>query len=96
MNNVERIHAIISGRVQGVSFRYYTQQEAQKLGITGWVMNRRDGKVEVVGEGSPQQIQQFNAFLHKGSPAAHVEQVQTFDESATGEFASFEVTYDKR
>src|SRR5512137_2270255 len=52
-----RLHAVISGIVQGVNFRYYTTRQAQELGLTGWVANRWDGSVEVVAEGARSQLE---------------------------------------
>ena len=57
-----RLHAYISGRVQGVGFRFLAQHVARMLGLTGWVQNLYDGRVEVVAEGQRQQLEQFLAF----------------------------------
>ncbi len=64
----------VSGRVQGVAFRYYTQRQAQKLGITGWVHNLADGRVEVLAYGKPDVVNQL--CLHQGPPSAHVVEVK--------------------
>lgn len=88
-----RLHALVSGRVQGVNFRYYTQREANALRITGWVANRFDGGVEVVAEGEKGTLQKLLAFLQRGPPAARVERVQTDWTAATGEFSRFRVRY---
>ncbi len=58
-----RLHAIISGRVQGVNFRYYTVQEAQRLNTVGWVCNSSDGTVEVMAEGPREQLEMLLTFL---------------------------------
>ena len=70
-----RLHAIVHGRVQGVNFRYYTLHTAERLGLTGWVANRRNGTVETVVEGPRTAVDEFLAFLHQGSPTAWVERV---------------------
>ena len=51
MNEEKRVHIFVSGLVQGVFFRDSTRQKAQELGITGWVRNLIDGRVEIVAEG---------------------------------------------
>ncbi|MGB1288548.1 MAG: acylphosphatase [Aggregatilineales bacterium] len=88
-----RLHTIVSGRVQGVSFRYYTVQAAEKLYLTGWVRNNRDRTVEVMAEGNRDNLEQFLAFLHEGSPHANVSDVQSTWHEATDEFAKFSVRY---
>lgn len=88
-----RLHAIVSGRVQGVNFRYYTVRTAKRHGLTGWVANRRDGKVEVIAEGARRALQKLEDFLHDGSPAARVRDVDVEWKSATGEFGDFRVKY---
>lgn len=69
------IHALISGKVQGVSFREYTRRRAQALQLTGWVRNLPDGRVETTAYGSATAIQDFIDWLWEGSPAAQVSEV---------------------
>ncbi|HDQ74026.1 MAG TPA: acylphosphatase [Chloroflexi bacterium] len=88
-----RLHATIHGRVQGVSFRYYTIQTARRLDLTGWVANRWDSAVETVAEGSRDTLKEFLSFLREGSPAAFVQKVDHRWEAATGEFDHFKVRY---
>ena len=88
---MKRLEAIVHGRVQGVYFRYYTQREARQLGLAGWVANRLDGKVQVVAEGTEAALRQFVDFLWRGSPQAHVSQVEVNWLEATGEFSGFSV-----
>ena len=88
-----RLHAVVHGFVQGVSFRYYTIRTAQNLGLTGWVANRRDGTVETVAEGRREPLDEFAAFLHRGPPSASVREVNIEWETPTGEFKSFRVRY---
>lgn len=92
-NDSKRLHAIIHGRVQGVSFRYYTTLKARELGITGWVLNRSDGKVELIAEGTSEALEQLESWLHEGSPAANVTRVESTFGEATGEFADFKTVY---
>lgn len=89
----QRLRAIVSGRVQGVSYRYFTQREANTLDVTGYVCNQPDGSVEVVAEGSPEQLRRMLNFLYRGSPAAQVERVVHDFSEATGEYLSFTIRY---
>ncbi|RJP64320.1 MAG: acylphosphatase [Candidatus Abyssobacteria bacterium SURF_17] len=88
-----RVRAIVEGRVQGVFFRYTTCEEADKLGVNGWVMNRRDGNVELVAEGTQEAVGALIQWCHHGPPGARVMSVKTTNESYTGEFQSFDVRY---
>ncbi|HEC33487.1 MAG TPA: acylphosphatase [Chloroflexi bacterium] len=88
-----RLHAIVEGFVQGVNFRYYTVRRARSLGLTGWVANRWDGKVETVAEGPREALEEFLRFLHKGAPAAVVARVVPCWEEASGEFSDFKVKF---
>lgn len=86
-----RLHAVVHGIVQGVNFRYYTVGTAQRLGLTGWVVNRWNGTVETVAEGSREALDKFLAFLQRGSPSSAVERVDVTWESPTDEFQRFGV-----
>lgn len=67
----------VTGRVQGVFFRARTREEAQRLGVTGWVRNEPDGSVRVHVEGEPQAVEALVAWCHHGPPRARVEDVRT-------------------
>jgi len=69
---VRRVRAIVTGRVQGVSYRASTAEEARRLGITGWVRNRRDGSVELEAQGPPEVITALLAWCSQGPPSARV------------------------
>ncbi|WP_159787167.1 acylphosphatase [Sodalinema gerasimenkoae] len=84
------IRVLISGRVQGVGFRYSTQQKARELGVSGWVRNRRDGSVEAVFEGAPTSVQTAIAWCHHGPAMAEVNHVETFRE-ATQDLCQFDI-----
>jgi acylphosphatase len=88
-----RLHAVVHGYVQGVGFRAHTQREAARQQITGWVMNRWDGAVEVVAEGPRAVLEQFEQVLQRGPRAAQVDRVETAYEGATGEFSRFGVRF---
>jgi acylphosphatase len=76
----------ISGRVQGVGFRYFVQQQATALGLAGWTRNLDDGRVEVYAIGTPDQLNRLAAALHNGPRMADVRSVEESD--ATVEKAS--------
>ncbi len=90
---LQRLHAIVHGRVQGVSFRFYTVQRAEELGLVGWVRNCFDGTVELVAEGQRLQLDKLVAFLQRGSPAATVTAVDIKWKAATSEFSAFRVRH---
>jgi acylphosphatase len=66
---------VVSGRVQGVGFRWFVEREAATLGITGWVRNRDDGRVEVMATGTREQLSALHARLREGPRAARVDEV---------------------
>ena len=80
---------VISGRVQGVGFRYSMAAQARALGVTGWVRNRRDGSVEAMIAGDAAQIEAMLAWSRTGPAGCAVEKLIV--ESATGQFADFEL-----
>lgn len=88
-----RAHVVVEGRVQGVFFRHYTQQTARRLGLTGWVKNRRDGTVEAVFEGDKDKVEQMIQWCHHGPPEARVKMVHVSWESYVGEDDDFSVVY---
>jgi acylphosphatase len=89
--SIERLQAVVYGRVQGVSFRFYTRDTASDLGLTGWVANRYDGSVEVVAEGPRPALDRLLDYLHQGPPMARVDQVQHDFRLATGEYKRFTI-----
>jgi len=91
MSNLARLHLIVSGRVQGVGFRYSAWDEAQSLGLKGWVRNLPAGEVEIVAEGREDRLKMLAAWAHQGPRAANVSSVREDWASYTGEFAEFRV-----
>lgn len=94
MTNDERValRATVSGRVQGVFFRDTTRREATALGLSGWVRNLADGRVDVYAVGSRAACQSLLAFLRVGPPRAHVTDVDVTWEAAPVETSStFEI-----
>jgi acylphosphatase len=88
-----RAHIFISGRVQGVFFRAYTQEAARARYIRGWVMNTRDRRVEAVLEGEKEQVEDMIKWCHQGSPMSQVTRVDVDWQEYTGEFGDFSVKY---
>lgn len=84
-------HFVVSGRVQGVGFRYFTQAVAQREGVHGWVRNLPDGRVEAAAEGEAEAIERFERALRHGPPGARVEKVDVEDEVPTGREPGFSV-----
>jgi acylphosphatase len=80
----------IEGRVQGVGFRYWTERIAVELGLDGWVRNRRDGAVEALFAGSPDDVAEMLERCRDGPPAAQVTSVTILEEDGTAS-AGFEV-----
>ena len=93
MEKQVRAHAVISGRVQGVSFRWETQRAAEGFGVAGWVRNKRDGTVEAVIEGDRQKVASMLDWCREGPDRAVVNQVDVDWEEYTGEMADFRVTH---
>ena len=92
-SNSERrvcVRSLISGRVQGVGYRYSTQKKAMALGLAGWVRNLPDGRVEAVVEGDPAQVTSLVKWFQSGPPAAVVEAVST-EERQVQNFDGFEM-----
>lgn len=87
----KRAHVFVRGRVQGVSFRYYTTQEADRRGVHGWVRNLADGRVEAVFEGSEDDVEHMVHWCQHGSPAAQVDDVDVEWSDPTEEFSGFHV-----
>jgi acylphosphatase len=87
----ERLHAIVEGRVQGVGFRYFVRENAAALGLTGWVRNLWDDRVELTAEGSREQLERLLSFVRRGPRAAFVTQVKSDWQPASGEYKDFRV-----
>jgi len=67
---------LVRGRVQGVGFRWFVEREAHILGVAGWVRNNADGAVEVLAQGTQDQLSALSGRLHQGPRAARVDQVE--------------------
>jgi acylphosphatase len=86
-----RVHLKIEGRVQGVYFRASTVAQAQRLGLTGWVMNSYDGAVEIVAEGGRASLEQLEYWCHHGPPGAQVTHVEVQWEQPQDTFTGFTI-----
>jgi acylphosphatase len=84
-------HLRISGRVQGVGYRYFTQEAAIRLGLRGYVRNLGNGDVEVVVEGSRSLIDRFIAYLRRGPVLARVDDIAITWKEAAGELRGFSI-----
>jgi acylphosphatase len=88
-----RLMAVVHGFVQGVNFRYYTQRQARRLGLRGYVRNRGDGTVEVVAEGPRRAVGELYSWLHSGPPMAEVGRVEATWGAPSGREVAFEVRF---
>ncbi len=88
-----RAHVFISGRVQGVFFRYETRLRAIRNNVTGWIRNLPDGRVEAIFEGERENVEAMINFCHRGPPGAIVKKVEVIWENPTGEFRGFQIRY---
>ena len=89
----KRAHVFVSGWVQGVFFRAETRDLARKLGVTGWVRNLWDGRVEAVFEGEDWAVERLVDWCHQGPRGAHVDNVDVTYEDHTGEYETFSTRY---
>ena len=87
----KRYQVIVSGIVQGVGFRYATLKKANELGITGWIKNRIDGKVETVIEGENDSLKQMLSWLKKGPSQANITDTEVQELIYKDEYDSFKL-----
>ena len=88
-----RKRILISGRVQGVYFRDSLRTAAEEEGVSGWVRNLPDRRVEAVLEGETQAVSKVIEWSRRGPPSARVEKVEIIEEVHTGELKYFEIRY---
>ena len=82
---------VVSGRVQGVGFRYFTQDTARREGVTGWVRNLPDGRVEVFVEGDDESVLRVERAIRRGPSHAHVENVAVEAAVPSGRATGFSI-----
>jgi acylphosphatase len=88
---VARKRLTITGKVQGVSFRAYACDEARRLGLKGWVRNKKDRTVEALVEGEEAAIEAFIRWCHEGSPAAEVKKVDAQEDGTSAPLQGFTI-----
>ena len=86
-----RAHIIVEGRVQGVSFRAATREQARSIGVEGWVRNLDNGQVEAVFEGPAQAVRHMIRWCHHGPSYAHVDRVDVDWQAPTGQERGFRI-----
>jgi acylphosphatase len=86
-----RVKIIISGKVQGVTFRYFAKLEAEKLAINGYARNLRDGTVEIIADGPEKSLECYKKLLWKGPTLAFVKNVEQSATDSTEEFEGFDI-----
>lgn len=90
---MKRLHVLVSGRVQGVGYRYFTEERARRAGITGWVKNLPDGRVEAEIQGDEQQLLDFLAVLHKGPRTGRVSGISKYEVTVDERDKGFQIIY---
>ncbi|MDO8264834.1 MAG: acylphosphatase [Candidatus Parcubacteria bacterium] len=86
-----RLHIIIQGKVQGVFFRNTAKKIAEEMGMTGWVRNLPDGRLEAVLEGEKEKLKKMAEWTKKGPVLARVEKIEMIWEDYKGEFKDFKI-----
>jgi len=92
LEQVERLHGVVHGDVQGVGFRYFLMREARRLGLRGWVRNRDDGTVEFVAEGRRSDLERLKQVAGQGPRTARVDRVDGHWSAATENLDPFDLT----
>jgi len=88
---IEAKRYVVRGRVQGVGFRWFVEREAHMLGIAGWVRNNHDGSVEVLAQGTRDQLSGLHGRLREGPRAARVDAVEVSDTTPAQGLSSFRI-----
>lgn len=89
--NIQTRRYVVTGRVQGVGFRWYVEREARVLGLSGWVRNRQDGSVEVLAAGTNEQLNALYDKLRQGPRAARVDDVDVQEAAPLAEKGTFRI-----
>jgi len=92
---MKRVHVHVAGRVQGVWYRASAARKASELGLTGWVRNLPDGRVELVAEGNAETVDALLSWCRRGPPLARVAGLDVREMAVTGEFVEFAVLRDE-
>jgi acylphosphatase len=89
--HLKRVGALVTGRVQGVGYRYYTEDAGNHFALTGWVANRFDGSVELEAQGEKDVLTEFLARLRQGPPLSYVKEVLVNDLPVVPDEKGFEI-----
>jgi len=90
---MKRYHLLVSGRVQGVGFRWYVKDLARKQNLAGWVRNLSSGQVEIIAEGEEKDWVLFLQGLKKGYLGGNIQDMEIQEEAPAGEFQNFEIKF---
>jgi len=90
-NQLQRVHVVVKGRVQGVGFRAHVQYSARQVGVTGWVRNVGYDTVEAVGEGERGKLERFVQVVKTGPVGSQVDEADVEWQNATGEWSDFQM-----
>jgi acylphosphatase len=88
-----QLQIIVSGEVQGVGYRYFTQMKAIQFGIKGWVRNLPEGGVEIFASGTRADLDLFIEEVRRGNPFSTVDQIETHETEKTETYKSFAIKY---
>lgn len=88
-----QLQIIVSGEVQGVGYRYYTQMKAIQFGIKGWVRNLPEGRVEILASGTREDLDFFIEEIRRGNPFSTVNQIEVLETDKTEAYQSFAIKY---
>lgn len=88
-----QLQIIVSGDVQGVGYRYYTQMKAIQFGITGWVKNLQEGGVEILASGENDNLERFIDEVRRGNPFSTVDHIEVIETEKTETYRSFAIKY---
>ena len=83
----------ITGKVQGVGFRYFAYQKANEIGISGWVKNYRDGGVIIIAQGDKIDLNTFTDYLQIGPTRARVDNISKYKKQILNNFSDFEIRF---
>ena len=86
-----QLHLRIHGQVQGVFFRYSAKEQAENLGLVGWIRNNLDGSVEALAEGERDKLEQFIIWCRKGPPGAEVQKLKVEWSKEEEQFSTFDI-----
>ena len=93
IENIKTYKVLLSGRVQGVGFRYFTESVASKYGINGYIGNTIDKKVEIVAQGEDEELKQFFEEIKKGPAFSIITDVKTEELESSKKYNIFEIKY---